>query len=91
MSDLATFTTDSINVKPVANGEQASESTSPLPQSNSQAITPIEADPIRPSSSVSDEAQQVLPIENNRSRIAETEHIVEWSPNSRYGKVPFDA
>jgi hypothetical protein len=59
---------------------------------SSYPLTPVDSEmgPPRPPSVSTEEesAGGSGQSENNRSRIAETEHIVEYSPNSRYGKVP---
>lgn len=48
---------------------------------NSGPSTPIDNDQYRPLSTGPD-------AEHNRGKTNEPEHVVEWSPNGRYGKVP---
>lgn len=64
---------------------------SPQQQSNAVAqsvpLTPLDLEiVVRPSSSCPEE--QTLNADNtSKGRTFEPEHIVEWSPNQRYGKV----
>lgn len=65
---------------------QAAEIPIPQPLATSCPLTPVDIDGTRPSSSCPEES--CVANDTGRSKVAEPERIVEWSPSQRYGKVP---